>query len=72
MERQRRTAELERMAQMERHLERRWRDLALAEQRGQPSRVLERMYFAYLRTLDAYVDALRALGGHQASSRLAS
>jgi hypothetical protein len=44
--------ELERL---ERRMERRWYDLAMAEQRNQPPHVLDRMYDAYLRTLDEFV-----------------
>jgi len=62
-------SELERL---ERRLEQRWRDLALAEQRGRPASVLERMYAAYLRDLDAYVRVQRAHAGHETHSRLAS
>jgi hypothetical protein len=57
---------------LERRLERRWRDLALAEQRGQPPRVLERMYAAYVRDLDVYVRAQRAEAGREAHTQLAS
>ncbi len=69
MESPRTTAELERLG---RRLEQRWRDMALAEQRGQPSHVLERMYAAYLRDLDRFVQLQQALAGHQTCSRLAS
>ena len=58
--------------QFERTLERQWRNLALAEQRGQPNATLERMYAAYLRTLDAYIVCARAHVGKDAASRLAS
>jgi hypothetical protein len=60
------------LEQLERRLEQRWRDLALAEQRGQPPRVLERMYTAYVRDLDAYVLAQRAAAGREARTHLAS
>lgn len=50
--------ELERI---ERRMERRWYDLAMAEQRNQPVHVLERMYDAYLKALDDYVRCQRAL-----------
>ena len=46
------TSELERL---ERRMERKWYDLAMAEQRGQPMPILERMYDTYLRALDEYV-----------------
>ena len=58
--------------QLERTLERQWRNLAHAEQRGQPNATLERMYAAYLRTLDAYIVCARAHVGKDAASRLAS
>jgi hypothetical protein len=60
------------LARLERTLERQWRAMALAEQRGQPAARLERMYAAYLRTLDAYVVCARAHVGKDAASRLAS
>ncbi|HEX6542898.1 MAG TPA: hypothetical protein VF040_14165 [Ktedonobacterales bacterium] len=60
------------LARLERTLDRQWRALALAEQRGQPSAVLERMYAAYLRTLDAYIICARARDGQDPASRLAS
>jgi hypothetical protein len=60
------------LERLERTLERQWRRLALAEQRGQPSAALERMYSAYLRTLDAYIVCARAYEGHDDASRLAS
>lgn len=60
------------LERLERTLERQWRTLALAEQRGQPTTTLERMYAAYLRTLDAYIVCARAHEGHDAASRLAS
>ncbi|HET9979044.1 MAG TPA: hypothetical protein VFQ32_01265 [Ktedonobacterales bacterium] len=60
------------LTHLERTLERQWRNLALAEQRGQPTAALERMYAAYLRTLDAYIVCARAHVGKDAASRLAS
>jgi hypothetical protein len=39
----------------EQRMQRRWFDLATAEQRGQPMPVLERMYDTYMRALDEYV-----------------
>jgi len=60
------------LARLEHTLERQWRNLALAEQRGQPTAMLERMYAAYLRTLDAYIVCARAHVGKDAASRLAS
>ena len=62
----------EQLARLERTLERQWRSLALAEQRGRPAAILERMYAAYLRTLDAYIVCARAHVGKDAASRLAS
>ena len=59
-------SELERL---ERRMEKKWYDLAMAEQRKQPIHVLERMYDAYLRALDEYVSYQRGLPG---SRRLAS
>lgn len=46
------TADLHRAEQ---RMQRRWFDLAMAEQRGQPMSILERMYDTYLRALDEYV-----------------
>ncbi len=62
-------AELERL---ERRMERRWYDLAMAEQRGQPPHALERMYQAYLRSMDEFVTCSRALAGRPTYTRLAS
>jgi hypothetical protein len=53
-------------------MERRWFDLAMAEQRGQPSHVLERMYEAYLSALDAYITYQRQLSDQDSSGRMAS
>lgn len=61
-------SELERL---ERRMEKKWYDLAMAEQRKQPVHVLERMYDAYLRALDEYIRYQRDLDTPQAS-RLAS
>ncbi len=61
------SAELNRAEQ---RMQRRWFDLAMAEQRGQPTSVLERMYDTYLRALDEYVALQRRAGGMTA--RLAS
>ena len=60
--------ELERL---ERRMEKKWYDLAMAEQRGQPVHVLERMYEAYLKALDEYVRYQRSLNGPQ-TRKLAS
>ena len=72
METRRTTSDVVRLERLERQLEQRWRDLALAEQRGQPTHVLERMYAVYLRELEAYVRAQRAQAGRETYSRLAS
>ena len=61
-------SELERL---ERRMERKWYDLAMAEQRGQPVHVLERMYDAYLKALDEYIRYQRTTSSHTAG-RLAS
>ena len=47
------------LARLERRMERRWHDLAMAEQRGQPPHALERMYDAYLKALDDYISYQR-------------
>lgn len=64
------------LEQLEKRMERRWYDLAMAEQRGQPTRVLEKMYETYLRALDAYIAYQRRKSGltssDHSSSRLAS
>jgi hypothetical protein len=62
-------SELERL---ERRMERRWYDLAMAEQRGQPEHVLDRMFNAYLRALDEFVALDRLLTSRRALARLAS
>ena len=56
----------------ERRMQRRWFDLAMAEQRGQPMRALERMYDAYLRALDEYVALQRRTSARPSTARLAS
>ncbi|HEX9056970.1 MAG TPA: hypothetical protein VF818_05495 [Ktedonobacterales bacterium] len=61
--------ELERL---ERRMERRWFDLAMAEQRNQPPHVLDRMYNAYLRALDEFVAYERAGAARLTTARLAS
>jgi hypothetical protein len=61
------TTELERL---ERRMERRWYDLAMAEERRQPPHVLERMYDAYLQALEEFVLYQRA--GAASRARLAS
>ena len=60
------------LLQLEKQMERRWYDLAMAEQRGQPERVLERMYDAYLRALNAYIAYQRRMNNQNPSGRLAS
>ena len=64
------------LEQLEKRMERRWYDLATAEQRGKPTPVLEKMYDAYLRALDAYIAYQRRKGdlasSDNSSSRLAS
>ena len=62
-------SELERL---EKKMERKWYDLAMAEQRGQPMYVLERMYDAYLKALDDFVQYQRELDGRSRRTRLAS
>jgi len=44
---------------LERRMEDRWRALALAEQRGQSLRILERMYATYTQAVDEYVMYVR-------------
>jgi predicted RNA-binding protein with PIN domain len=61
--------ELERL---EKKMERKWYDLAMAEQRGQPMHVLERMYDAYLKALDDFVQYQRDLDRNAKRTRLAS
>jgi hypothetical protein len=65
-------ASMHQLAQLEKQMERRWYDLAMAEQRGLPSHVLERMYEAYLSALDAYITYQRQLNDQDSSGRLAS
>lgn len=62
-------AELERL---ERRMERKWHDLAMAEQRGQQTHALERMYNAYLQALEDFIAYQRALNGQPNGGRLAS
>jgi hypothetical protein len=62
-------SELERL---ERRMERKWYDLAMAEQRGQPPHVLERMYNAYLKALDDYLQYQQTTGDPGTSRRRAS
>jgi hypothetical protein len=60
--------ELERL---EHRMERRWHDLAMAEQRGLPPHVLDRMYDAYLRALDEFV-LFQRNAGRPTRARIAS
>ena len=60
------------LARLEKRMEKRWYNLAMAEQRGQPVQVLKRMYDAYLSALDDYIAYQRHMNGKNASSRLAS
>jgi hypothetical protein len=53
-------------------MQRRWFDLAIAEQRGQPMPVLERMYDTYLRALDEYVALQRRTSARGITVSLAS
>lgn len=62
-------SELERL---ERRMQRRWYDLAMAEQRGQPPHALERMYQAYVRAMDEFVAYSSSISGHALTTRLAS
>ncbi len=61
--------ELERL---ERRMERRWYDLAMAEQRRQPPHVLDRMYNAYLQALEEFVALQRSGSVRRTGARLAS
>jgi hypothetical protein len=56
----------------EQRMQRRWFDLAMAEQRGQSMPVLERMYDTYLRALDEYVALQRRTSVRTSTIRLAS
>jgi len=66
------TISYDEMQRLERRMERRWYDLAMAEQRGQPVHALDRMYDAYLRAMDEFVACSRALAGRPMAARLAS
>ncbi len=44
---------------LEAAMQQRWYALALAEQRGQSAHVLERLFAAYMKALEAYVAAKR-------------
>ncbi|MGO8948637.1 MAG: hypothetical protein ACLQUY_13440 [Ktedonobacterales bacterium] len=60
------------LARLEKRMERRWYDLAMAERRCQPAHVLERMYEAYLSALDAYIAYQRRTSGDGPGGRMAS
>jgi hypothetical protein len=68
----RRTAIAAELDRAEQRMRRRWFDLAMAEQRGQPMSALERMYDAYLRALDEYVMLQRRVNARTSAARLAS
>ena len=61
--------ELERL---ERRMEKKWYDLAMAEQRGQPVHALERMYDAYLKALDDFIQYQRTHSARPRPQRKAS
>jgi hypothetical protein len=61
--------ELERL---ERRMEKKWYDLAMAEQRGQPLHALERMYDSYLKALDEFIQYQRTHSVHPEPRRKAS
>lgn len=63
------TGELRRL---ERRMERQWRAMAYAERHGHPTATIERMYDAYVRTLDEYIAVARLRTGHEPVTRLAS
>ena len=44
--------------QLRSHMERSWRDLSIAESRGMPKHVLDRMFDTYMEALRAYDAAL--------------
>lgn len=60
------------LRQLERRMERQWRAMAYAEQHGRPAATIERMYDAYVRTLDEYIAVARLRAGHEPVTRLAS
>ena len=66
------TVTMSELERLERRMERRWYDLAMAEQRGQPPHALERMYQAYVRAMDEFVAYSRSLAGRSTTTRLAS
>lgn len=66
------TVTMTELERVERRMERRWYDLAMAEQRRQPPHVLDRMYNAYLQALDEFVTLQRSGPGRRSGARLAS
>jgi hypothetical protein len=60
------------LLQLEKQMERRWYDLAMAEQQGKPAQVLERLYDTYLRALNSYIAYQRRVTNENPSGRLAS
>ena len=60
------------LQRLDRRMQKRWFDLAMAEQHGQPVHALERMYTAYMVALEDYISCQRALSGKPLRSRLAS
>ena len=66
------TAPMSELERLEHRMEKRWYDLAMAEQRGQPIHALERMYDAYLRALDDFIQYQRAHSPHPKPQRKAS
>ncbi len=51
----------------ERRVQRLWYDLAMAEQRGQPAHLLERLGRLYLRALEDYIQLSRRIAQPLAS-----
>lgn len=60
------------LERLERRMEKKWYDLAMAEQRGQPVHALERMYDAYLKSLDDFIQYQRTHSTHRETRRKAS
>ncbi|HEY7780085.1 MAG TPA: hypothetical protein VIC85_07730 [Ktedonobacterales bacterium] len=57
------------LARLESRVRRLWYDLAMAERRGQPRRVLERMYNGYVAAVDELVRHERARALERAHER---
>jgi hypothetical protein len=57
------------LARLESRVRRLWYDLAMAERRGQPLRVLERMYNGYVAAVDELVRHERARARERARTR---